>query len=247
MIKNYIDLDYIENKKCNTVIYTCCHEGCPIYDYDCGQTFMRKKIYQKDAEIYEYKGQNYSEFVHMLYVRRNCELPSYVGFEHYRRRFIIDDIEKIEEKLKKHDIILKKKYDTKSSIYKNYEVCHNIKDLEIITDIIHSKFKDISDKWDKFLKEKEFYANDLFIMKREDFYKYVDFVFSVIDEFDKITGCKTPEEYSNHVRENYSNYINNYNIRYQSRFPGFIMERLSGFYFEYFFRNPYISEVVSHT
>lgn len=69
----------------------------------------------------------------------------------------------------------------------------------------------------------------MFIMPRKTFIRYCEFIFPLLEEFNKRMNCFTTEDYIQHVTKKQDIYIRDWNpyydIKMQSRIVGYIAER----------------------
>ncbi len=122
--------------------------------------------------------------------------------------------QQIEEILQNYDAILPQKRKLKYTVKKHYSRYHNIKDLEIIEEIIKTKHPEYLSSYYKVLNEKTLYANNMFVLPQTHFEPFMNWWFSVIFEFEKRIN---PGDYKG----------------YQQRIIGFIAERLLTVWFDY--------------
>jgi hypothetical protein len=183
----------------------------------------------------------YSEGAGIHYIWKNVELPNYVGINHYRRFFDfwnnIPDIEKI---FNEYGAILPLFDIGWKTLMENYQNCHNIKDIELVLDIIKNKFSKYYEISLKQYYSNVFYPCNIFIVKKETFIEWCEFVFGVLDEYNNIMGFKNDLDILNYVANNLSAYCEqheglNSTTTYQTRIHAFLMERLSTFFFCYKF------------
>jgi hypothetical protein len=191
----------------------------------------------------------YSEGSRIHYIWKNIELKEYVGTAHYRRFFdFMDDIPNLDEIFKTHDAILPK-FNLWSNIEEQYSDVHNIKDLYTVIDIINDIYPEYYETALNCLKSYDFNLCNIFIMKKEMFNKYCEFVFSILDEFNKRMGFKTDLDVFNWVANNIDEYCSNKigminSIPYQARIQAFLMERIGNIFYKKNFKNPYLVELV---
>jgi len=170
------------------------------------------------------KNPNYCELTALYWAYHNLEDYDYIGLNHYRRYFTNKSfLEKIKNKDKfkliltkeeilnifeDSDIIVssKQKLITKN-VYTKYKQQHYIKDLDKCGEIIEEMFPDYYDSFNKVMKSKKLSICNMFIMKKEDFIEYCDWVFPILFELEKDIDM-----------ENYS--------VLQKRVFGFLSERL---------------------
>ena len=69
---------------------------------------------------------------------------------------------------------------------------------------------------------------NLFIMKKSDFFKYCEFIYDVLFEFDRRHNFTSDDDVLNYVK---NNTITSNNFFYQSRLQGFLSERLGNMFF----------------
>lgn len=173
----------------------------------------------------------YSELTGIYWLWKNYDIKDYIGVCHYRRYWeFYDEIPNIDELLKEHDIILPKPHKFASSIQKQYSSCHNIDDLNLVGEIINDLYPEYSSAYNNCLKAKYFFACNLFIMKKDDFNRYCEFVFGVLNEFLIRKGFTSMKDIFSYVEDNKSLYLKKSypcnEVWYQSRIGGFLAERL---------------------
>lgn len=174
----------------------------------------------------------YSELTRIYWVWKNYPLKKYIGFCHYRRYFtFFDEIPNMDEIFKDYDIILPKPYKVATSPWNQYKSCHNSKDLitaMATVKILHPEYIDTVRNC--VYNEKTFYINNCFIMKREDFLKYCEFTFKILETYLQYNKCETMEDIQKYVENNADLYLKkkspNSEIWYQCRIGGFLGERM---------------------
>lgn len=141
----------------------------------------------------------------------------YIGLCHYRRFFNVNEIE--EAILKENvDIISGVRKIVQPSLKKQYQLCHNKNDFAILTEVIKQLFTKENGQYSIYLEfldmcESIFmFPCNMFVMKKDDFFKYCEFIFYII-----------------------FNVLRNINLSnrdsYQKRAPGFMAERLTSLFF----------------
>jgi len=191
----------------------------------------------KDNELYK-KRIGYSEGSKIYYIwkkyKNNIIKSKYVGFNHYRRIFQFgNDIPNLENIFKRYDVILNKSIKYRLSLKNHYNKFHNEKDLNDILDIIKNKFSNYYSVALKTLNNKIFYSCNIFIMKSEDFIEYGNFIFGVLNEFDKKNNLISDEIIKNYISKFKKK---NFKIEYQRRVEAFLMERISNIFYNYHFK-----------
>ena len=171
----------------------------------------------------------YSEIMTFYYVADNIKLRDYVGFCHYRRYFsFMDDIPNMDEVFKENDVIIGKPKAYGTSIRQFYDHCHNIDDLDIVENIVKEKYPDYYNVFERYMSQKMFIQCNMFIMRREDFLEYIEFIRTILDEYLRIVGTDIYKR----IEENKSRYLKSFSpnntVEYQYRIGGYLAERLTG-------------------
>ena len=149
----------------------------------------------------------------------------WVGLNHYRRYF---------ESPKETTIL---PTPMRVNMHQQFASCHNINDLIQCEKIIDEYFPDYSMDYAGI---NELYICNMFIMKREDFEKYYEFVFGVLQKFNEQNNLHTDEDVYNYVQNNHKKglYGNKpIDVKYQARLQGFLMERLGTIFFVKYFKD----------
>lgn len=186
----------------------------------------------------------FNELTVFYWVWKNYPMKEYVGMCSYRRYFnFLDDIDNIEEDIKKYDIIVPQITNLNGlTNKKQYENCHNLDDLELINKIIKMLHPDYIDDVNIFMDETYLYANNMFIMKRDEYIKYCIFLFEILNEYLKIMNFETIEDIQKYVHSNKELFENKKNnitkkLDYQVRIGGFLTERIFSIYVKHNFKN----------
>lgn len=97
------------------------------------------------------------------------------------------------------------------TVYKQYDSNHKIEDLDLALDIISEKYPEFKAAADKYLGGHKLYCANMYIMKKQLFFDYCEWLFDILVEYEK--------------RGEYDDYS-----LYQYRVCGFLAERLWGVY-----------------
>ena len=197
----------------NNDLYTPIHVGKSLSDNDF------EYLVDNSGDNISDKNRNFCELTGLYWAWKNNYFKEniYCGLVHYRRYFsgelsfddfsILSDNE-IKKNLTSTDIILPKKRKYYIETIKNhYANAHNIKDLDLIRDLLMERHSDYVDSFDKLMQQRELYLFNMFVMKKELFDTYMVWLFDILFELEK--------------RVDISKYNN-----YQGRIFGFISERL---------------------
>ena len=188
-----------------------------------GKLFKMRKSYAEMSKLY---------YVYELY--KNGTISSkYIGLNHYRRYFNfsneIPDFDKIFES---YDIILPDKRSFNMTLEEQYCSNHLCKILHEAINII----KDIKPEYYQTAIEsinaKEGYFYNIFIMKKKDFFKYCEFIYDILFEFDRRHNLTSDEDIINYLESNFPKE----SIPTQTRIQGFLSERLSSIFFNHNFK-----------
>ena len=237
-------IKFVSNKNSIIKIFIMTHKDFINYRYNPAYTIVAddrnelKKyynlsiIYADKGKLYKLK-RGYGEMSKLYYIyelyKKGIIKSKYIGLNHYRRYFnFTDDIPNLDDIFNHYDAIL---YTPITSIYgmkKQYCHCVICNHYDEIINIIKDIKKDYYDAAIKTIKLKTFFICNLFIMKKYDFFKFCEFIFDVLFEFDKRHHFNSDDDVLNYIKENYNdrkNYI------YESRVQGFLAERLANIFY----------------
>lgn len=123
--------------------------------------------------------------------------------------------DELEKTVAAYDVITAEPYDVKktgfSTVYKQYKANHKIKDLDLVLDIISEKHPEFRPSADKYLSSRMLCHANMYIMKKQLFFDYCEWLFDILAEYER--------------RGEYKDYS-----LYQYRVCGFLAERLWGVY-----------------
>ena len=190
----------------------------------------------------------WSEILGMFYVYDNVKLGKYVGFCHYRRFFsFLDNIPDMDEIFKQHNAILTipnafmDENNEKKSMREQYNISHRKEDLDIIESIIKEKYKSYYDAFMWTLDNADFFPCNMFIMRTDDFYQYIEFIRGVMEEYIKRIGG----DFDKYFKENLNTFDNGVgDANYQYRLGGFLAERLTNVFVSKNFRQVQVYGIV---
>ena len=185
-----------------------------------GKLYQLKRAYSEMSKLY---------YIYQLY--KNGTMSSkYIGLNHYRRYFnFTDNIPDVDDILKNNDVILNDPFTDNrgmKSQYCRYHFCINYNEIiNIIKDIKPDYYE--TAKRANYLKE--IHCCNLFIMKKDVFFKYCEFMYDILFEFDKRHNFKTDDEVLNYVKQFGSG-------EYHSRIQAFLSERIGNIFYEQNFK-----------
>ena len=186
-----------------------------------GKLYNMSRAYGEMSKLY---------YIYDLYKNGNIS-SKYIGMNNYRRYFdFTDDIPNIEDIFDNYDIILNSPSKLQENIKTQFcesHICDNYNEiLEIIKDIKPDYYEYAL----KTSQKKYIYFCNLFIMKKNDFFKYCDFIYDVLFEFDRRHNFTSDEDVLNYTMKFYKN--NSSMFYYQSRLQGFLAERISNIFYQ---------------
>ena len=143
------------------------------------------------------KNPYYCELTGVYWAWKNLE-ANYIGLVHYRRQFkgknkkinnLFDCVlssEEIDNLLKENDIVLpkKRKYYIEN-LYDHYKHTMYVEPLDITKEIIKERCPEYLENFNKLHKRTSAHMFNMFIMKREYFNKYCEWLFSILEELEK--------------------------------------------------------------
>lgn len=210
------------------------------------------KIIQCGAEVSDIKtdfitdntGDNISEknpyFVEttgIYWIWKNT-FSKYIGHTQYRRYLSVNP-KYIDILLKEYDIILANPIVFPYSLMMQYSLKHNLDDILEIKEIINEKFPEYIHSFNKCIEKGNvlFYSNS-FITKREIYNDICNFCFSILFEFEKRHNLSDEKDRYAHAKEallkhkenKEVSHIGEDEVLYQSRFCGYLFERLLTLY-----------------
>lgn len=193
-------------------------------------------IYADKGKLYPMRN-SYAEMSKLYYIYelyRNGTLSSkYIGLNHYRRYFnFLDNIPDFDKIFENYDVILNNKKLFNTNLRRQYCVCTLCKPLEEVIKIIKEKKPEYYQTAIESLNAKEGYFCNIFIMKKKDFFKYCEFIYDILFEFDRRHNFNSDKDIINYLENYYPKKLIHHHIRIQ----GFLSERLSTIFFKHNFK-----------
>lgn len=154
--------------------------------------------YQRDDEgnNISSKNANYCELTGLYWAWKNLK-ADYIGLAHYRRHFsngkrfgdkkekVINQAE-LEKKLKNTDILLPtpRNYWIETN-YNQYAHAHHAIDLDTTKEILQEKYPEYLKAWDSSMAKTTGHRFNMFIMKKEKYDAYCEWLFDILFELEK--------------------------------------------------------------
>ena len=256
-------------KRDDVKVFMLCHreveygfiDNSVVTPLECGAAICDNNV----CELKDNTGDNISEYNHFFtedtgiyWIWANVH-SKYKGQMQYRRRFLgLEDLD-FDKIFSEHDAILGTPMDL-SVLYwipgltleSQYRIAHNINDLVVMEQIVKELYPEYSEDYDKYIKNGSliYYSNG-FILKQEDYDKYCEMLFTVLDEWLYRMGIHNLQDLHKYVYDStMSGAISNatmdyfhrtdidYVLKYQSRIGGSLAERLFTLYAFHNFKNP---------
>lgn len=186
-----------------------------------------------EGENISRKNRAYCELTAQYWAWKNCQ-AEYVGFFHYRRYLYPDEAASAPyriERLPSEKLLAELGYDRFASTIRNFDIIvpreeemfisvrehyagapyHHYEDLERAEDILRHRHPEFARAAEKYLSGSKQLFGNIFIMKKDVFNDYCQWLFPVLEEFD---ARKNPE-YTGQ----------------ETRVDGYLAERLFGIYY----------------
>lgn len=147
-----------------------------------------------------WKNANYCELTAVYWAWKNLN-ADYIGLAHYRRHFCVTPwylgltknkankvmtLDKASKLLDKYDVILpKKRHYWIETLMSHYQHTHQIKDLKATRSIIKIKYPQYIESFDKVMNRKSAHMFNMFIMRRDIFEAYSEWLFDILLQLEK--------------------------------------------------------------
>ncbi len=171
------------------------------YDYIGFMHYRRHFNFSEDAlkTVDEYNGDISSSLDDAGMVYHNYYID-----DSYKENINMENITKC---IDSADIIVANQEETLPNVLKHYSSIHESKDISIIKKIIQDKYPEYYKEFSSLLKDEKISPFNMFIMKKDLFNEYSDFLFTILHEFEIVADLDL-------------------RIEYQARACGYIGERL---------------------
>lgn len=153
----------------------------------------------------------YNEMTAVYWIARHYEElgnPEYVGFDHYRRFLNWD------ENMLSPNTVIARKWFSWRPLRKQYANCHDIRSLDLFLRALGGSFAGDEIEGGAYWKSHFFYICNMFVMHRDNFKRYAEFILRCIDVLRGMDDKMSIEPRG----------------AYQARQPSFILERMTSFW-----------------
>lgn len=147
----------------------------------------------------------YSELTAVYWAWKNLD-ADYIGLAHYRRHFCLKrkktDFDSIltsseaQELCKKYDIILPKKRNLYiEAVYSHYDHTFDGRQFDNARKIIAKRCPEYLDGFDRHMRERSEHLFNMFIMKKDVFHKYCEWMFPILMDLEKDYDLKSMDAF----------------------------------------------------
>ena len=161
-----------------------------VKNYKPGISYQR----DDDGENISSKNPNYNELTAVYWAWKNLKDVDAVGLVHYRRLFFdkkpynlnnVISVGKVHQLLQKYDVLLPKKrnYYIETN-YSHYIHAHHQEPLDKTREIIKKSYPAYLKEFDRVMKNRKAHMFNMFIMRREAFDSYCNFMFDVLGKLE---------------------------------------------------------------
>lgn len=158
------------------------------------EDFPKNTVRDDDGENISKKNDCYCELTALYWAWKNLQ-ADYIGLVHYRRYFKgkgrkkIDKVlheDALDELLDRYSVILpkKRKYYIET-VYSHYAHTISGEQLDITREILKSDSPQYLAAFDKIMKQRSCYLFNMFIMRRDLFEKYCDWLFPILEKLEQ--------------------------------------------------------------
>ena len=202
-----------------------------IETYQDNELYFKKRGYGEGSKIY---------YIWKKYQSRNIS-SQYVGFNHYSRIFPFrNHIPNLNKIFNENDAIVNRIHKKKLTIRESFGNDHFENFLDECIEIIKDKYPEYYPTALKTINKYDVSFCNIFIMKEADFIKYGEFVFGILLEFDKRHNLINDDDIKSFISSEIDRLgKKNYDLDFQSRQEGFILERISNIFYNYHFKKMY--------
>ena len=189
---------------------------------DKGKLYKLNRAYSEMSQLY---------YIYQLY--KSGQINSkYIGLNHYRRYFIFkDNIPDLDNIFKYYDVILNSPYIFKNGMKSQFCLYHICKNYDEMIDIIKDIKPDYYESAIKTINMTKIHFCNLFIMKKNDFFKFCEFMYDILFEFDRRHNFTSDKDVLSYVKNYYTiNYL------YHSRIQAFLSERIGNIFYYHNFK-----------
>ena len=221
----------------HTRIYICTHtDFSPVVRHPVYEVVDAR---QWNGDVCEngLRGSFYSELISYKHVAERKDLPTYVGFCAYRKYFaFMNDVPDMGTLFKECDAVTTTPLHFSYDVRTQYARCHNVKDLDIVSDIVKRDYPDFWPSYEHSLRQSSLYACNMFIVRRDDFRWMMKTVFDILDKYLDVVGTDIEVRIQSHPQDYHLGRPKTGVVGYQYRIGGFLGERIVNALLRYRFK-----------
>ena len=221
----------------HTRIYICTHtDFSPVVRHPVYEVVDAR---QWNGDVCEngLRGSFYSELISYKHVAERKDLPTYVGFCAYRKYFaFMNDVPDMGTLFKECDAVTTTPLHFSYDVRTQYARCHNVKDLDIVSDIVKRDYPDFWPSYEHSLRQSSLYACNMFIVRRDDFRWMMKTVFDILDKYLDVVGTDIEVRIQSHPQDYHLCRPKTGVVGYQYRIGGFLGERIVNALLRYRFK-----------
>ena len=184
---------------------------------------MKNLVGDDTGENISHKNREWCELTAIYWAWKNYDKlgnPDYIGLMHYRRFFDFKNCKNnkdIENFVGNYDILIRIRTILNDYYVNNYiqyerSPHQHIEDLDKATDIVKRLYPEYTNAIEIYMKQDYAFFCNMFVMKKNIFFEYCKFIFSVLEQFEKEVD------------------ISGYNVQ-EKRVFGYLGERLTGIFY----------------
>lgn len=146
----------------------------------------------------------YSELTGLYWIWKNQAEADYLGLCHYRRYFLNEVGElmnesEYEDLLSRYNVMIAKSQ-TGSYDYKTiYRRSHDIRNLELVGEVIHELYPDYSAAFEEVISDNHCYVGNLFVAPRELFCAYCEWLFTIFSTMESRIDTSSYDDYHKRI------------------------------------------------
>lgn len=185
-------------------------------------SIINEDLHDNTGDNISSKNKNYCELTALYWLWKNSN-DDIVGLEHYRRMFLNDNINEIgllsEDEIlsimSKYDIIVPTLFDNNTrTVYQHYVEDHKKRDIELVQNIISSKYPEYNSSFNQVMNSKYEYGFNMLITRKDILDEYSQWLFDILFDLENKVDISKYDEY-------------------QKRIYGFLSERLFNVWLKY--------------
>lgn len=224
-------------QKDNVRIFVCTHTDFKPVVHNRAYEVVDARQHNGDRCENGLRGSFYSELISYRHIAERDDLPEYVGFCAYRKYFsFMDDVPDMDDIFRRYDAVAATPVVVRPNVREQYAQCHNVRDLDIVSDIIRRGHPRLWPSFRDSLSQHTLYACNMFIVRRDDFQWLVKTLFAILDQYLSVVGLDIDGRIAKNRDAYHIGQSRNSTPQYQYRIGGFLGERIVNALLRYRFK-----------